>query len=279
MREPKAQSHPEAKTPAASPGAEAPEAARMTDKTEVNHAPAVQPRTALHTPGEGTKSSAAQGLMRGVRPGVGGLAARTAMATTALPQARLGRSPASVIATLNRALAGVDMRLVNLLMHPRPQAPAPDDGTRLELALLARMHQTIVGQSEQMQDDAVLIDSLAEFADAVGATVADLEAGGTRALDRWLDFVREQTATLGALGAQTEAPKKSIRALRQAMVPLRELHKVPTTLPAEARAKLKGFRAKVIVLFDQTAAALEEASPTPDANYLDAVWRLPPAPR
>lgn len=273
MREPKIQGPSGKKPPAPSAAAES-EAARMNDRTEVNHAPAPKAQAALRAPSEGTKSTATPGPVR--RAGPGGVAARTALAATGLPQARLGRSPASVVATLHRALSGVDIRLVSLMMQSQPKAAAPDDGTRLELALLSHLHETITGQSEQIQDDAVLIDSLAEFAEQVSATVADLEAGGTRALDRWLDYVREQTGALGALGGQTEAPKKSIRALRQAMVPLRELNKGQATLPAEARAKLKGFRAKVVVLFDQVMAALEVASPKPNATYLDGVYRAPP---
>lgn len=148
-------------------------------------------------------------LRAGVRSGASPLprgravpAPRTAVPAVSSMQVR-GRAQSMAI-TLSRMLGAVESRIVTVMAHAA--APAERQEARLELGLLVRIRNGLQGQTGA-QEDAVLSESLVEFAESVQQTLADLEAGGTRRVRRLLAFDRELLSELAAFGGSAQPHK------------------------------------------------------------------------
>jgi hypothetical protein len=185
-----------------------------------------------------------------------GIAGRTAVGATG--GTRAGRAPAAVAATLGRTLTAVDSRIVSVLAHA--ESPADRQAARLELALLVRLRKALQGQAAQGTEDAVLADSLVEFAETVQAVLADLDAGGARQVRRWLDFDRELVAELTALGGQGTALKPLLQKARSLVENDHSEHVQPASRDA-------------VAIFGKVAGDLDKRSPRGGASLLDEMTK------
>ena len=134
----------------------------------------------------------ASGGKKASRPGAGNAPTR--------PSSRSGPSAGVAQVTMTRILTLVDARILNVMTCADSVSERRE--ARLELALLVRLRRNLQTQIALGPNDAVLCDSLMEFADSVQSTIADLEAGAGRRLRRLWDFNRELLSELAAFGAQ-----------------------------------------------------------------------------
>jgi hypothetical protein len=124
------------------------------------------------------------------------------------------RTLASLAAPLTRALHQVDTACMAALagaITPHERRCAQLEVTLwapLRRALLAHIRETSPSAPSE-RIDAVLADSLLEFVDGVLQRVADVGAGGSRRLGRYLGCCREFAGQLDALGGSS-APQRAV---------------------------------------------------------------------
>ncbi len=192
-----------------------------------------------------------------------GMAARAAAAApTAL---RTGPSRAAAGAMLQKALAAVDMRLVNALCS------LPNDSrnnvARVEVALLARLDRSLRGHLDALAADVVLCDSLAEFAESVHAVLQDLETGEAPRYSRLLAFLREMLSEVVAHKSAQVQPLKQKLNRSRAML---------------AQASLGGgnhlwqVMQSTCLLYNELFAELERLCPRGRSVMLDELLRMSP---
>jgi hypothetical protein len=185
-----------------------------------------------------------------------GIAGRTAVGATG--GTRAGRAPAAVAATLGRTLTAVESRIVGVLAHA--ESPADRQAARLELALLVRLRKALQGQAAHGTEDAVLADSLVEFAETVQGVLADLDAGGARRVRRWLDFDRELVAELTALGGQGASVKPLLQKARSLVENDNSEHVQPASREA-------------VAIYGKVVGELDRRCPRGGATMLDEMTK------
>lgn len=172
-------------------------------------------------------------------------------------QNRPGRAAQSMAMTLSRMLSAVESRIVTVMAQA--EAPAERQEARLELGLLVRMRNGLQGQSSA-QEDAVLAESLVEFAETVQQTLADLEAGGTRRVRRLLEFDRELLSELAAFGGSA-APHKAA------------WQKARDMLKQDNEAYVQHATREALTLYTRLTGELDRRCPRGRGTLLDEMLR------
>ncbi len=126
---------------------------------------------------------------------------------------RTGPTPIIAAASLNKAQADVDSRVVGTMVARSLRR----DEARLELALLAHVRRGLNLVAADIPQDTVLLEGVMEFADEAQTLMTDLTGGGVGRLKRLLDYERELVGQLVAAGANVGTAKEQIRTARAAL--------------------------------------------------------------
>jgi hypothetical protein len=122
---------------------------------------------------------------------------------------RSGPSSGQASAELDKVRAEVGRRLVSVMML------VDSSEARLELALLGQLWNSLSRHARDMPSDAVLIDSLLEYASEARSILDDLDAGGSGRLRRLLEYNRQLLSQIVALGGVVDGVKERIESARR----------------------------------------------------------------
>ncbi len=183
-----------------------------------------------------------------------GLAARTA----GNARVNVRASGSNIGAITQRMVSAINARIVEVLSQDASEVER--EQARVEVALLVKLHRGFEMQTQSAQEDVVLCDSLLEFADAVPAILADLEAGGTRRLRRLLEYNRELLSQLCAFGGTAAGFKPRIEQAR-------------AWIACDDASKFDPAAREAVALYVHLSGELERHCPRARGNLFDELAR------
>ena len=128
---------------------------------------------------------------------------------------------------------------------------------RLELGLLSRLRRSIDLVAVDLPTEAVLLETVLEFADDVQRTVADLKSGAETRVGRFLDYLRTLVGQLQAVGASVDEARERVRRARATL--------------EEGSGDVERMAAEAAALFGRLFPEWGRCLPGPERTLLDEI--------